>query len=156
MLPLGTRPWPQTQILHLSWRDRSVWIAYGGVPFKMLKQFPSDLVKVCFGSSLVPPHPQCSFWHATPLNSQQPARSTTFGQDLLWASHSENHEQKGQNTLVSWTPETIPLCVTYFPESLKSQQLAIFPSVCPCSNREFECWSSDVCNTAQQSMRDRM
>lgn len=69
--------------------------------------------------------------------------------------------KKGHNTLVSWTTETIPVCITYFLESLKSQQLTLFPSMCPCSNREFGrmlqgCWGSGICSTGHQSMRDHM
>lgn len=44
--------------------------------------------------------------------------------------------KKGQNLHVSWAPGTIPVCVTYFLESLKSQQHSLFPSACPCSNWE--------------------
>lgn len=67
--PLTTKPQP----LYLLCGDRqaherSAWIAYGGVPFKTPKQFPSDLLRVCFGSSLVPLHPKCSSRHATPVN----------------------------------------------------------------------------------------
>lgn len=73
-LPLGQWCWSQN-LSTLSPRDRqahegSEWIAYGGVPFKMPKQFPSDLLKVCFGNPPLPFHPQCSSWHVTPVNLQ--------------------------------------------------------------------------------------
>lgn len=44
--------------------------------------------------------------------------------------------KRGQNLFVSWAPGAIPVCITYFLESLKSQQLSLFPSACPCSNWE--------------------
>lgn len=54
--------------------------------------------------------------------------------DYVWSGSSGPHmlqttSKKGQNTLVSWTPETIPVRVTYFLQSLQSQPLTLFP---PC------------------------
>lgn len=124
-------PTTKAKLLNLQWgskqgRERSAWIAYGGVPFKNAKT-----ITLCSAESL--------FWKSsstTPPTMQllkhdtgEPAvtwRGVGEGGVLhLVRTYSRPHmlqvaSKKGQNMLVSWTPLTIPVHLTYFLESLQS------------------------------------
>lgn len=145
--------------------ERSAWITYGGVPFKNAKTISFWPAESLFWKSSSTTSPTMQFLKRDTDEPAVTCKGVGEGRGLrLVRTCSRPHmlqaaSKKGQNTLVSWALLTIPVCVTYFLESLQSQQLTLFFfALCVLAViwRSGDRLGSGICSTGHQSMRDHM